>query len=159
MLLPWFGCPTWVLAASVVPLKETRYNTLPPPLKNILPPSPPALGSCHCRCTRGCVRSYNKECVGNFLERNGCVVGSVFLFEWRQTGGAWRGAVAEACCVFLADILECTKGPCFLCFSYVVDRYPLKRYQIQCLQERRVFPRRKLTKIVTMAVEFSNSIV
>lgn len=78
---------------------------------------------------------------------------------WSQTGSAWRRAVAEACCVFLTDILECTKGPCFLCFSRVVDRYPLKNYQIKCFQERRAFQDVSLQKIVTMAVEFSNSIV
>lgn len=120
MLLPWSSRPIWVSTASVVPLKETRYNTLPPPLKNILPPSVPAIVTVH-------------------EAASGVLIGTVRGTSWtvvaccrkyvsappRGTGRARRTCTEDVLGrVFLTDILECTKEPCFLSFSGDVDRCP-----------------------------------
>lgn len=134
---------------------EVQYSPLPPPLKNNLPPllSVPAIVTVHEAASGVIIRNvWGTSCTG---------VGSCrkYVFgRWSQTGSAWRRAEAGACCVFLTDILERTTGPCFLCFPRVVDRYPLKHYQLECLQERRAFQGVSSLQMVPVALESSSSI-
>lgn len=100
---PALARPIWLLAASVAPLKETRYNTHPPhPEKNILPPllSVPAIVTVREAASGGIIRNVRGTSWTVAARCRKYASGPL-----RQTGSARRRAVAGACCVLLMDIL------------------------------------------------------